>query len=106
MLCREPFDLAVRRILLACKQGEVVGCIAAHSISNMFFMLRKAFSVEERKNILKNVCELFEVEGIDKEKYCLHWQMRGFLTLRIEPVIRQLICTINLKLWNGRRRKV
>ena len=24
--------------------------------------------MEERKNILKSVCELFEVEGIDKEK--------------------------------------
>ena len=68
LLCREPFDSAARRILLACKQGEATGCIAAHSISNMFFILRKAFCVEERKNILKSVCELFEVEGIDKEK--------------------------------------
>lgn len=42
------------------------GCIAAHSISNMFFILRKAFSVEERKSLLRNLCELFEVEGIDK----------------------------------------
>ena len=36
LLCREPSDPAARRILLACKQGEAVGCIAAHSISNMF----------------------------------------------------------------------
>lgn len=36
LLCREPFDSAARRILLACKQGEATGCIAAHSISNMF----------------------------------------------------------------------
>lgn len=68
LLCREPFDSAARKILIACKQNKVEGCIAAHSISNMFFILRKAFSVEERKNILRNVCELFEVEGIDKAK--------------------------------------
>jgi len=34
----------------------------------MFFILRKAFSVEERKNSLRSMCELFEVEGIDKAK--------------------------------------
>lgn len=68
LLCREPFDSAARSIMIACKQNQVIGCIAAHSISNMFFIMRKAFSVEERKNVLRSVCELFEVEGIDKAK--------------------------------------
>lgn len=68
LLCREPYDQAACRIVAACKRGQVFGCIAAHSVSNMFFILRKAFSVAERKRILRSLCELFEVEGIDKAK--------------------------------------
>ena len=68
LLCREPFDQAAREIVIACKQNKVSGCIAAHSISNMFFVLRKTFSIEERKSLLKSLCELFEVESIDKVK--------------------------------------
>lgn len=68
VLCREPYEQAARNIVIACKQKKVMGCIAAHSISNMFFILRKAFSIEERRNLLQSLCELFEVEGIDKAK--------------------------------------
>lgn len=68
LLCREPYDRAARDIIIACKQKRVFGCIAAHSISNMFFIMRKSFSVEERRNVLLCLCELFEVEGIDKGK--------------------------------------
>lgn len=68
LLCREPYDQAARNIVIACKQKQVSGCIAAHSVSNLFFILRKAFSVEERRSLLHNLCELFEVEGIDKAK--------------------------------------
>ena len=68
LLCREPYDKAARDIVIACKQRDVLGCIAAHSISNMFFILRKVFSIEERRSLLRNLCELFAVEGIDKTK--------------------------------------
>ena len=68
LLEREPFAGAARKIVLACKEKRVNGCIAAHSVSNMFFILRKEFSVEERKAILKDICTLFTVEGIDKYK--------------------------------------
>lgn len=68
LLCREPYDQAARNIVVACKQKQVTGCIAAHSISNMFFILRKSFSIEERRSLLQTLCELFAVEGIDKAK--------------------------------------
>ena len=41
LLCRSPYDRAAEQIVVACKQRRVSGCIAAHSISNMFFILRK-----------------------------------------------------------------
>lgn len=68
LLCRSPYDQAAKQIIVACKQRRVSGCIAAHSIPNMFFILRKAFSVAERRKLLLGICELFEVEGIDKAK--------------------------------------
>lgn len=68
LLCREPFDKAAREVVLACKNGILTGCIAAHSISNMFFILRREFSVEERKRLLSGICKLFEIECIDKFK--------------------------------------
>ena len=53
---------------MACKQKKVIGCIAAHTVSNMFFILRKTYSVEDRRTILKDICKLFDVEGIDRLK--------------------------------------
>ena len=37
VLCREPYSQAARSIVIACKQKRVSGCIAAQSISNIFF---------------------------------------------------------------------
>lgn len=68
LLDREPYSDDARKIVIACKRKRIEGCIAAHSISNMFFILRKVYEVAERKSILKDICTLFEVEGIDKSK--------------------------------------
>ena len=64
----EPYADTARKILIACKQRQIIGCIAAHTISNMFFIFRKIYSVDERKCILKDICKLLEVEGIDQLK--------------------------------------
>lgn len=32
LLCREPYEQAAREIVLVCKEKQVLGCIAAHSI--------------------------------------------------------------------------
>ena len=38
ILTREPFYEDAKRIISICVDGKVKGCIAAHSISNMFFI--------------------------------------------------------------------
>lgn len=68
LLTREPFYEEARGVILTCTEGEVKGCIAAHSISNMFYILRKDFDAEERREVLTNLCTIFDVEGIDKTK--------------------------------------
>ena len=68
LLEREPFVEEAKEIIRACTDGKVKGCIAAHSIPNMFFILRKDFDEKERREILLNLCKIFDVEGIDKVK--------------------------------------
>lgn len=68
LLTREPFYDDAKKVLLACVEGKAKGCIAAHSISNMFFILRKDYNARERREILSNLCSIFDVEGIDKTK--------------------------------------
>ena len=68
LLEREPYAESAKKIVVGCKQKKVIGCIAAHTVSNMFFILRKTYSVEDRRTILKDICKLFDVEGIDRLK--------------------------------------
>lgn len=68
LLEREPFFEDAKKVILSCIDGKVRGCIAAHSIPNMFFILRKDYNEKERREILLNLCKIFDVEGIDKAK--------------------------------------
>lgn len=68
LLERDPFFEDAKGVILACTEGKIRGCIAAHSISNMFFILRKDYNSKERREILLNLFKIFDVEGIDKAK--------------------------------------
>ena len=52
LLEREPFFEDAKQVILSCTDGKTKGCIAAHSISNMFFILRKDYNARERREIL------------------------------------------------------
>lgn len=49
LLTREPFYEEAKKDILSCTDGKTKGCIAAHSISNMFFILRKDYDIKERR---------------------------------------------------------
>lgn len=68
LLEREPFFEDAKKVISSCTEGNTKGCVAAHSISNMFFILRKDYTAKERREILSNLCTIFDVEGIDKAK--------------------------------------
>ena len=51
LLEREPFFEDAKDVILSCADGKAKGCIAAHSIPNMFFILRKDYSVKERREV-------------------------------------------------------
>jgi len=43
---REPYTGSAEKIITLCKNKTIDGCIAAHSVMNIFYILRKSFSVE------------------------------------------------------------
>ena len=44
------------------------GCVAAHTITNLFFILRNDMPVTERRAALLDLCETFTVVGLDSQK--------------------------------------
>jgi len=68
-LCsRQPFSQSAGEILRLCCQQDCKGFIAAHSITNIFYILRNQFSVTDRKSMLLNLCNFIDVVGIQKEQ--------------------------------------
>lgn len=78
LLTREPFYEEARGIVTSCVDGRIKGCIAAHSISNIFYILRKDYDIKERREVLLNLCSIFDVEGIDKDKLLAGLQNESF----------------------------
>jgi len=68
-LCsRQPYAANAGKILHLCFQQDCKGYIAAHSITNIFYILRKQFSVSERKGMLLDLCDFIDVVGIQKKQ--------------------------------------
>ncbi|MBR4183152.1 MAG: PIN domain-containing protein [Lachnospiraceae bacterium] len=62
---RESFFGEADKIMQMCKKKEIAGAVAAHSIMNSFFILRKSFSVNDRREMLRDYMKLVTVVGID-----------------------------------------
>ena len=66
---RNPFSEDAEKIIELCMEKNVQGCIAAHTVSNLFYILRKHLTKEKRRDILLNSCKIFTVVGIDANKF-------------------------------------
>ncbi len=62
---RDPFFENADKIMQMCKKRQINGFIAAHSVMNAFFILRKDYSVKDRRDILTDYMKLVSVVGID-----------------------------------------
>ena len=56
------------RVVNYCKEGYITGAMAAHSVPNIFYILRKYHSPNETRVMLRWLCTLVKVVGIDEEK--------------------------------------
>ncbi|MCM1136878.1 MAG: PIN domain-containing protein [Clostridium sp.] len=71
LMGRQPYFDIADRIIKLCAEKKVEGYIAAHSIPNMFYILRKYMSDSERREALKLLCQIVKIEGIDSSKIFL-----------------------------------
>ena len=65
---REPFFVNSDKIIQMCKTDELTGYIAAHSILNSFYILRKVYSVKERRDMLLRFMKITSVVGVGENK--------------------------------------
>ena len=65
---RIPFTDNSQAVIGLVTQKKIKGAVAAHSITNLWYILRKTHSDEERKNYLLSLFELFDVVSIDKNR--------------------------------------
>lgn len=75
---REPFFADALKIFELCQQEIVDGTIAAHSVVNMAYILRKQFTPDELRQILLRLCKIFQVEAIDLGKLIAALSNRDF----------------------------
>lgn len=68
LLKREPYRATAQTIITKCAEGDVTGYLAAHSIPNLFYILRKDYSQEERRKFIKNLCDIFRISDLNAEK--------------------------------------
>lgn len=68
LLKREPYDKAAQTIMTKCANGDIIGYLAAHSIPNLFYILRRAYSQKERRRFIKNLCDIFIISDLNTEK--------------------------------------
>ena len=65
---RAPYADDAEKIIVLCKDNRIEGCVAAHSMMNIFYILRKSMSVSERKTFLFSLSQITEIIGIDRQK--------------------------------------
>ncbi len=75
---REPHASDARKIMEKCATREITGILAAHSIPNLFYILRKNFSQEERRFLLKNLCEIFRISDLTGKKILAALENKDF----------------------------
>jgi predicted nucleic acid-binding protein len=68
ILKRELFSDDAEKVIALCLENDIKGCISAHTVPNLHYILRKHLTTEQRKGILLDICRMFTVVGIDAEK--------------------------------------
>ena len=64
---RLPFYDSSKSALESCVSGNVTGYIALHSISNIYYILRKRYRASDRRKLLLDILDLLQVPGAGHE---------------------------------------
>jgi predicted nucleic acid-binding protein len=64
---REPYSKYAKAIIQKSQKKTVNAFLAAHSITNIFYILRKLYTINERKQLLMDLCNTISVVEIGHE---------------------------------------
>lgn len=108
LIGREPYYEFADQVLKHCASKKVEGVIAAHSIPNIFYILRKDMTADERREVLLRICKIVKVEGIDQFKIITALNKKDFSDFEdclqiecAEAVQADYIITRNVKDFTG-----
>ena len=65
---RDGFFQAAERVFTLCASAKISGFISTRSIADLFYILRKDYSISDRKRLLIDLCHMFTVIGVDRIK--------------------------------------
>jgi predicted nucleic acid-binding protein len=63
---REPFFETSARLLSLIEDGKVKGLIASHSITTLFYLVKKDRSSAEAKAIITNILQFMKIAAVDQ----------------------------------------
>lgn len=75
---REPYFGLADKIIRLCRSAEITGYMAAHSIPNMFFILRKDYDTDTRRIMIKALLNIVTVSGLDENKILIALDRKDF----------------------------
>ena len=67
LLKREPFYSDSKKVMELCGSETVDGCIALHTVTTIWYILRK-FPDDQRRSVLRTICDLLEVVGTSHDE--------------------------------------
>lgn len=65
---RVPHYANAYKIIDICLSGGFDGFLAAHSVTNAFYILHKGYTSEECREMLLEMCNIFQIADIDRDK--------------------------------------
>ena len=68
LLHRTPYDKDATIIMEKCAERTIHGFIAFHSVSNIFFILRKYTDTKTRRDMLKKLCKMVTVTAASHDE--------------------------------------
>lgn len=77
LIKREPYEKADSEIIRKCAEKEMKGYLALHSVTNLWYILRKV-PEEKRREWILDVCSFLRVAGVSHEEVVRAITMKDF----------------------------
>ena len=94
---RQPFTDFATAVITSCVNGQNTGFVSSHSLSDMFYILRKDFSATERKELIRFICTYFTVICEQKEDFLA--AVDNSLSLDMEDVLQMQCAKKHMIFW-------